>query len=189
MQGSMWGWARTLGKPPCGMLQTEFMSDAHIFRIQASPRRNLLFPALQSVQSSMDSQQTSQQTKAYEESERATKDAILSFLLTSIVPKIRLGDWSVPIPLPEPQRDWPHWEDLKTAAENFWTKEGWCISKKKQNPFVQMVREAFWDIVLMRGEPGATAGLGTYGIDPHRAQRAGRCCRRWLHRMNGLALA
>ena len=121
--------------------------------------------------------------KADEERERAAKEAIQSFLQTFFVPRIRRGQWSMPIPIPEPNHlninwDWPHWEDLKTAAENFWTKEGWCISKKKQNPFVQMVREAFWDIVLMRGEPGATAGLGTYGIDPHRAQRAGRCCRR-----------
>ncbi len=43
---------------------TEFMSDAHISRIRTSLRRRLNNTAVQSVHSSMDSQQTLLQDKA-----------------------------------------------------------------------------------------------------------------------------
>ena len=79
---------------------TEFMSDAHIARIRTSLRRKLSYTALQSVHSSMDSQQTLLQDKADEERERTAKETIQSFLQKSIVPKIRLRQWSMPIPLP-----------------------------------------------------------------------------------------
>ena len=55
---------------------TEFMSDAHIARIRTSLRRKLSYTALQSVHSSMDSQQTLLQDKADEERERTTKETI-----------------------------------------------------------------------------------------------------------------
>ena len=88
--------------------------------------------------------------KADEERERAAKEAIQSFLQTFFVPRIRRGQWSMPIPIPEPNHlninwDWPHWNDLKSVAENFWMKEGWRIESKKK-PFVNMVIKAFWDI-------------------------------------------
>ena len=52
---------------------TEFMSDAHIARIRTSLRRKWSCTALQSVHSSMDSQQTLLQDKADEERERTAK--------------------------------------------------------------------------------------------------------------------
>ena len=36
---------------------------------------------------------------------------------------------------------------MKSVAEKFWNEEGWHIEPKKK-PFLNMVNEAFWDIVL-----------------------------------------
>ena len=58
---------------------TEFMSDAHVSRIRTSLRRKLSYTALQSVHSSMESQQTLLQEKADEERERTAKETIQSF--------------------------------------------------------------------------------------------------------------
>ncbi len=131
---------------------TEFMSDAHISRIRTSLRRNLSYTAVQSVQSSMDSQQRLLQDKADDERKRTAKETIENFVQREVVPKIRLRQWSKPLPLPEPNHlkidwNWPHWNDLKSVAEKFWNEEGWHISPKKK-PFLSMVNDAFWKIVL-----------------------------------------
>ena len=75
---------------------TEFMSDAHISRIRTSLRRRLSYTAVQSVHSSMDSQQTLLQDKADEERKTTAKETIESFLQREGVPKIRLRQWSKP---------------------------------------------------------------------------------------------
>ena len=82
------------------------------------------------------------------------KETIQTFVQKSLVPKIRLGQWSLPTPLPEPSHreinwGWPHWNDLKIVAEKFWKEEGWRIESKKK-PFVNRVNVAFWDIVLTK---------------------------------------
>ena len=92
-------------------------------------------------------------------------ETIQSFLKQSIIPKIRLGQWSMPVPLPKPSRHmidwgWQHWNDLDSSAEKFWWKEGWKIKRKR--PFLRMVKEAFWDIVLtedLKPYRGSVAGL------------------------------
>ena len=133
----------------------EFMSDAHVSRIRTNLRRKLLKPALQSVHSSIYSKQTFFQAwlqdKADKDRKRMENETIQSFLKQSIIPKIRLGQWSMPVPLPKPSRHmidggWQHWNDLDSSAEKFWWKEGWKIKRKR--PFLRMVKEAFWDVVL-----------------------------------------
>ena len=84
---------------------------------------------------------------ADKERERKAKETIQSFLQKSIVPKIRLGHWSAPIP--SLIGKWRHWNDLKSVAEKFWNKEGWRIEPEtKKKPFLNKVNEIFTDIVL-----------------------------------------
>ena len=129
---------------------TEFMSDAHIYRLRTSLRRNLSYTAVQSVQSSMDSQQRLLQDKADDERKRTAKETIENFVQREVVPKIRLRQWSKPLPLPEPKHleinwNWPHWTEFNTVAEKFWSEEGWHTRKR---PFISTVKDAFWEIVL-----------------------------------------
>ena len=140
---------------------TEFMNDAHIARIRTSLRRKLLHTGLQSVHSSIDSQQTRRQQqqillqyKADEERKRTTSEAIKSFLKREVAPKIRLRQWSEPLPLPEPNHleidwKWPHWKELKSVAGKWWNEKGHHIEPKKR-PFLRTVEQSFWEIVPTR---------------------------------------
>lgn len=131
---------------------TEFMDDAHTSRIRTSLRRKLSSTALQSVHSSMDSQQALLQDKADEERQIRAKETIQAFLQKTVVPKIRLKEWSKPVPLPEPNHleidwKWPHWTEFHNIAEQFWNETGWHIEAKKK-PFLGMANKVFWDMVL-----------------------------------------
>ena len=86
------------------------------------------------------------QDKADEERERTAKETIHSFLQKSIVPKIRLRQWSMPIPLPEPSHlkinwGWPHWSDLNSVAEKFWKEEGYYIKPKKKRKAARVTKQ------------------------------------------------
>jgi len=71
-----------------------------------------------------------------------------SFLNIRVVHKIRRGEWDKPEPVPDMNKSkWPHWGALRREAEEFWKHDGgWRISDHKK-PFVQMVNEAFWNLV------------------------------------------
>ena len=129
---------------------TEFMDDAHRVRIRTSLRRKLLSTAIQSVHSSMDSQQALLQNKADEERQTRKKETIHAFLRKTVVPKILLQEWSQPVALPEPNHltideKWRHWDDLYAFAEQLWNAQ-FCTEKKK--PFLALAAKVFWNMVL-----------------------------------------
>ena len=130
---------------------TEFMDDAHRVRIRTSLRRKLGSTAMQSVHSSMDSQQALLQNKADEERQTRKKETIHAFLRKTVVPKIRLKEWSKPVALPEPNHlkidwkwpHWPHWREL--LSQQLWYEQFWTEKKK---PFLALAEKVFWDMVL-----------------------------------------
>jgi len=158
---------------------TEFMTDDHISRLRTSKRRKLSSAASQSVKSSMDSQQTLLQEKADEERKEKDAATIRGWINTRVVHKIRGGGWIQPEPVPEMGKSkWPHWDDLRKEAEEFWEHDGgWRISEKK-GPFLQMVYKAFWDLVVNRPlfkYRGTVAAAATSSLDRGEGIRDGNC--------------
>ena len=64
---------------------------------------------------------------------------------------------------------------MKSVAEKFWNEEGWHIEPKKK-PFLHMVNEAFWDIVLtqvLKPYHGSVAGSFGGSLDEGEGIRDG----------------
>ena len=147
----------------------EFMSDAHLKRIRTSQRRRPSpEPAMLARLKLEDLESRAEQTRATDgniDVERYFfKEMIEIFLQKEVVPKIRLGQWSKPFQLPEPNHleitwTWAHWSDLNRVAGKFWIEEGWHIVPNKKD-FLLMVSDAFWKIVPrqhLKPFPGSVA--------------------------------
>ena len=142
---------------------TEFMSDAHRRSIRICLRRELLNTALISVNSSMDVRLARRREEADDERKKLVKETVEQWLQTVAMVKIRNGDWK----MPEEKKivktrkckkpdtidwDWPHWQELRVAAEDFRNSpEVYPLLSgpyPKKAQFLRYMEPIFWNLVM-----------------------------------------